>query len=413
MEEKQRKELIKKIIEEQDIVALYTYDGFNKSLGIMQEYSKGILYSGLKKFILQNSEMLKKFTTKNLYTLLASTYDESEKQMINEQIAERLKKEEFFCEDIDSEVFLHPIHTYDSYGKIDKDVRNKINIELEKQLKELGKEYEIIDKNQLVAGLKEVTALFEEADGLWINLQGKDRKEKLEKNNINLNNELVNEHIQKNFLETNLGKAINTAVDIGIRAIFPDFFEDQIIDIKDNLLNYGLKDGIRQTIDDAIDMGRSAIGIVTGNFESINQMQNAVKNGGIIDGISSLLDTVIDKVKKAGLINNTIAKTIKQGKNIILNNVENNITSTFNKQYESIDYANKYISNWKENFEKKDFSGMEKEYKKIEKQLNNIAPIEKTINEAKTIMTLHNLIKNNGQNFNLSKEQLELAEKLK
>ena len=44
MEEKQRKELIKKIIEEQDIVALYTYDGFNKSLGIMQEYSKGILY---------------------------------------------------------------------------------------------------------------------------------------------------------------------------------------------------------------------------------------------------------------------------------------------------------------------------------------------------------------------------------
>ena len=55
----------------------------------------------------------------------------------------------------------------------------------------------------------------------------------------------------------------------------------------------------------------------------------------------------------------------------------------------------------------------EKEYKKIEKQLNNIAPIEKTINEAKTIMTLHNLIKNNGQNFNLSKEQLELAEKLK
>ena len=64
------------------------------------------------------------------------------------------------------------------------------------------------------------------------------------------------------------------------------------------------------------------------------------------------------------MINNTIAKTIKQGKNIILNNVENNITSTFNKQYESIDYANKYISNWKENFEKKDFSGMEKEYNK-------------------------------------------------
>ena len=43
-------------------------------------------------------------------------------------------------------------------------------------------ERKLFDKNQLVAGLKEITALFEEADGIWINLQGKDRKEKLEQN---------------------------------------------------------------------------------------------------------------------------------------------------------------------------------------------------------------------------------------
>lgn len=43
-------------------------------------------------------------------------------------------------------------------------------------------ERKLFDKGKLVAGLKEVTALFEEADGLWINLQGKDRKEKLEEN---------------------------------------------------------------------------------------------------------------------------------------------------------------------------------------------------------------------------------------
>ena len=42
-------------------------------------------------------------------------------------------------------------------------------------------ERKLFDKNQLVAGLKEVTALFEEADGLWINLQGKDRKKRLDK----------------------------------------------------------------------------------------------------------------------------------------------------------------------------------------------------------------------------------------
>lgn len=42
-------------------------------------------------------------------------------------------------------------------------------------------ERKLLNKRQLIAGLKQITALFEEADGLWINLQGKDRKKRLEK----------------------------------------------------------------------------------------------------------------------------------------------------------------------------------------------------------------------------------------
>lgn len=236
----------------------------------------------------------------------------------------------------------------------------------------------------------------------------------LEKNNdIKLNNNLINENTQKNFLETALGKTINTAIDIGIRAILPEFIDEQVINIKDNLFNFGLKDGISKTVEDAIDLGKSAIGIVTGNFENVSQMQSAVEAGGLIDGISNLLDIVIDKVRDKGLINSTIATALGQGKDIILNNVENNIENTFKDQYKSIEFANKYIDNWKNYYENKNFEGMEKEYKKLEKQIKNIAPIEKTINEAKTIEVLHNLIKNNGQDFNLTQEHLELVEKLK
>lgn len=141
-------------------------------------------------------------------------------------------------------------------------------------------------------------------------------------------------------------------------------------------------------------------------------MQNAIKSGGLIDGISSLLDLTIDNVRKAGLVNNNVAKNIKQGKNIILNNLESNISNTFSNQYKAIENTNKYILNWRNYYENKDFSGMEKEYNKIEKQLKNIAPIESTIKNARTIEVLHNLIKNNGQDFNLTKEQLKLAEKL-
>ena len=77
-----------------------------------------------------------------------------------------------------------------------------------------------------------------------------------------------------------------------------------------------------------------------------------------------------------------------------------------------LNYTEKYINNWKEYFNNKDFDGMQKEYNKIEKQIDNLIPIEKTINDVRTIENLHNLIKNNGQDFNLTQEQLELAEKL-
>ena len=55
---------------------------------------------------------------------------------------------------------------------------------------------------------------------------------------------------------------------------------------------------------------------------------------------------------------------------------------------------------------------MEQEFDKIENILNNLAPLEKTINQARIIENLHNLIKNNGQDFNLNQEQIKLAEKL-
>ena len=236
----------------------------------------------------------------------------------------------------------------------------------------------------------------------------------IEKNNkIEIKNEIVNEKSQKNFLESTLGKTINTAIDIGIRALLPDFIDEQVINIKNNLIKNGLKEGISKTIDDAIDIGKSAIGIVTGNFENVNQMQTAVKTGGIIDGISALLDTVVNKVQSKGSIDYNIARTIKEGKNIILNNVESNIEKTFTDQIKSVEYTNKYINNWRNYYENKNFEGMEKEYQKIKKELKNLVPMEKTINQARTIENLHIFIKNNGQNFNLSNEAIELAEKLK
>lgn len=225
----------------------------------------------------------------------------------------------------------------------------------------------------------------------------------------NIENNLEKE--QSNFLDSMLGKAVNTALDIGIRAILPNFVEDQIINIKDNLFEYGLKDGISKTIQDAVELGKSAVGIVTGDFENVTQMQNAVKEGGIIDGMSTLIDFTLKQVKKTGLLNSNIVNLISNGKDVILNNLENNIEKGFKKQISMETDIEKYIENWKKEYNNKNLKGMEKEYKKIEKEIKKLAPIEEKIKEARKIENIQNLIKNKGNDFNISETEMELLEK--
>ncbi len=226
----------------------------------------------------------------------------------------------------------------------------------------------------------------------------------------NLKNNI--EEKQNNFLNSTIGNAINNGIDIGIRYLLPDIVEDKVIELKDNLINFGLKDGISKTVQSVIDTGKSAIGIVTGKFDNVNQINEAIKSGGIIDSVSDLFDNVLNKVEDSGKINSTISNLIRNGKDAILNNVEKNIESTLTSQITTSEKLEKNMNNWKEYFNNRDFFGMEKEYKKIENNLKEMVPIENTINNARNIEILHNLIKNNGQDFNLTQEEIELANKL-
>ena len=223
-------------------------------------------------------------------------------------------------------------------------------------------------------------------------------------NNINIE--------QNSFLNNIIGKTINNAIDIGLRSILPDLIENQIIDIKNALLENGLKSGINTAINSVVDFGKSAAGIVTGNFENIGQVRIAIGDGGIVDTISDVLDRVINKAYEKGNINKTIFTLIKNGKNVLLDNISNNIKNELEEQNNSVGKLEKYLKNWEEQYNKKDFARMTQEYDKIEKELDKIIPLENIIKETKRVKALHNLIKNNGQNFNITENEKRLANNL-
>lgn len=231
------------------------------------------------------------------------------------------------------------------------------------------------------------------------------------KNQLNDNNIAV-EKEQKSFLETTLGGIINTGLDVGIKFLLPDFIEDGVIEIKNAILKDGFKEGLNTAIDEAIDLGKSALGIVTGKFDDINQMQKAVETGGIIDSVSKGIDLALNKINENGKINNNIINVIKKGKNLILDNISSNIEEMIVDQENQINSFQNSIENWKDAFEKQKFDLMENEMKNINSFLEKIMPLENLIKDARKVENIHNIIKNNNKNFNINSLELEAAKAL-
>ncbi len=147
-DELKRKNIIDRMIKEQDIISFYANTHFNKSLNILQDYDEGLYYSQIGDFIMENSEMLANFSVKNLYNVLASVSEDEDKKKINSFLISKLEKEDFFIEPIDLEFMMKNFYTSSYYSKIEENTRSSINEKLMASYDELkGTKYEKIIKS--------------------------------------------------------------------------------------------------------------------------------------------------------------------------------------------------------------------------------------------------------------------------
>lgn len=91
-------------------------------------------------------------------------------------------------------------------------------------------------------------------------------------------------------------------------------------------------------------------------------------------------------------------KTIKTG-----------VDNTLDNQVEAIEKLDKYITKWNKYYNEQNFVNMEYQYSKIEENLKEVFPLEDVLKRARAVENLHELIKNNGRNFDLTQEEKELA----
>ena len=219
----------------------------------------------------------------------------------------------------------------------------------------------------------------------------------------NLNNQLTNDiktnEISKNqndFIGNMFKNAINFGVDLGLKSLLPDLIEDQVIDIKNSILEGGFKEGVDTLMKKVNEFKNSITGIFTGNFNNIQEINTATKQGGIIKTVSKGLSKGIDAGIKSGIIPKSIGGILKAGKTTMLNEFSNSLESQMRKEIQKFDTLNDLNKKWYDALDQRDFDKMTKYTEKISALSKDLVKFSNIINETKKIEELHNFIKENN-----------------
>lgn len=221
-----------------------------------------------------------------------------------------------------------------------------------------------------------------------------------EKNlNNQLTNDIKNNEISKNqndFIGNMFKNAINFGVDLGLKLLLPDLIEDQVIDIKNSILEGGFKEGVNTLMKKVNEFKNSITGIFTGNFNNIQEINTATKQGGIIKTVSKGLSKGIDAGVKSGIIPKSIGGILKAGKTTMLNEFSNSLESQMRKEIQKFDTLNDLNKKWYDALDQRDFDKMTKYTEKISALSKDLVKFSNIINETKKIEELHNFIKENN-----------------
>lgn len=214
--------------------------------------------------------------------------------------------------------------------------------------------------------------------------------------------EITTKDIKKNLnqIDDRFCEAITNTIDSIyneiLKAFLPDSIEDKVIKIKDQIGLSKLSKNVENLLRGFINnKGEKDL------TKRIKALDIEKQTNTLISNIEDAFNLSINEINKLENNKKTISKKVEEQ----LNKEIKSYISTFEKN-------DQYISEWEKFYKSKDFKNMDKVYKKIEKNVKNIIPIEEKIKEVKELENLHLRIKMKGGDFNLTNEEIELAKML-
>lgn len=203
-----------------------------------------------------------------------------------------------------------------------------------------------------------------------------------------------------NEIDEKFGASITKAIDDIyneiLKTFLPDSIEDKVIEIKDKIGLSKLSKNVENFTKEII------------NNKSEEGIKKYIKDLNVEKETSK----IISNIKGAYNLSTEQLSKLEKNKEVISNKIEEELNKKIKNYVNVFEKNDKYINEWKEFYNSKDFKNMEKVYKKIEKNMKDIIPIEEKIKEIRELENVHLLIKKKGGDFNLTNEELELTKKL-
>lgn len=113
-------------------------------------------------------------------------------------------------------------------------------------------------------------------------------------NDLNLQNKTNNLDKQNNTISDLLNNVINWTIDAGIKHFLPDSIENQVIKIKNDLLNENVQDKIKETIESIINIGKQKLDIGQNEINNVEQLKKLLKSPDTIKILSETVEKILD-----------------------------------------------------------------------------------------------------------------------
>ena len=211
-------------------------------------------------------------------------------------------------------------------------------------------------------------------------------------------------------VKINLPKVTNNALNFGLKAILPDFIEEDIIQIKDSFINEGFEKGLEEAKEKAEEVWKSVKGVFTGEFDTVGEIQKLIQKNGMLDTASDLVDKITKLLLSKKIINKTTYNLIKTGKKEIINALEGELNNYYKVDNYDFEGLSEQIEKWQKNYNDSDYESMEKTAKTILNILDKVDQIEAVITKARNIQKVQKYIQEKGSKEKLTKAERKLIE---